>query len=512
MRKLIVLRRTSQAFFLGLFIYILWSTTYPLKGMLPPGTFFKFDPLMSIFISISERIIIAGSGFAAAMLLSTLVLGRYFCGWICPLGTAMDLCAALNKKKLMLSWKANIRIKNIKFVLLSVFLIFALAGSQVVWVLDPLVIMARFVSLNLIPAVTGTINTFFIFIIQKFQLYNGGLYDLYSGLRTSFLGVNIYYFDHSLLIFLFFTAICTSAVFVSRLWCRAVCPLGAVYAFISRYSFLTRSVEDCSDCAVCTERCRMSAIKDSTGYIKSECILCMDCIYDCPRKTTSFRFFNRPPGSWPANREIAETHGISRKEFIIFLISSFFLTGYRKSPRGASARGVSGKKIIRPPASSPEKEFLNLCIRCGNCMKVCITNGLQPVLLQSGLEGIWTPALVPEIGYCEYNCTLCGNACPTGAIKSLPLREKQKIKLGIAKVDKDICLAWKYGLECLVCEEHCPVHDKAIKMVRGEVDGKVVGRPVVDRDLCVGCGICQNKCPVRPVRAIKVDPEFADRG
>jgi len=140
-------------------------------------------------------------------------------------------------------------------------------------------------------------------------------------------------------------------------------------------------------------------------------------------------------------------------------------------------------------------------------MKVCLTNGLQPVTLESGLEGLWTPQLVPEIGYCEYNCHLCGDVCPTQAIKKLSLEDKQKAKLGIAEIDKTMCIAWAENKECIVCEEHCPVPEKAIKSTEQIVDGKKIFKPRVDEQLCVGCGICQNKCPTKPLRAIRVNPK-----
>ncbi len=143
-------------------------------------------------------------------------------------------------------------------------------------------------------------------------------------------------------------------------------------------------------------------------------------------------------------------------------------------------------------------------------MKVCVTNGLQPTLLEAGVQGLWTPQLVPEIGYCEYNCNLCGQACPTQAIAQLPLEKKKIVKLGRAEIDKTKCLAWAKHEECLVCEEHCPIPDKAIKVFEDNVDGAVVLKPVVDNDLCIGCGICQSTCPARPDRAIVVNPRYGD--
>ena len=139
-------------------------------------------------------------------------------------------------------------------------------------------------------------------------------------------------------------------------------------------------------------------------------------------------------------------------------------------------------------------------------MKICPTNGLQPAIFESGLAGIWAPHLVPEIGYCEYNCNLCGQVCPTGAIPKLSLAQKKEQRLGTAMIDKFICLPLSQNKECIVCEEHCPVPTKAIKTYEEMIAGKRIRKPYVDISLCVGCGICQNKCPTRPERAIKVSP------
>jgi formate hydrogenlyase subunit 6/NADH:ubiquinone oxidoreductase subunit I len=142
-------------------------------------------------------------------------------------------------------------------------------------------------------------------------------------------------------------------------------------------------------------------------------------------------------------------------------------------------------------------------------MKVCITNGLQPTLLEAGLEGIWSPTLVPRIGYCEYRCTLCGQVCPTGAIKRLQMAEKAKVKIGLAMIDKGRCLPWAHGRPCIVCEEVCPTPTKAIwleEVGARDRQGKMVmvKQPHVDLELCIGCGICEAKCPVLGRPAIYV--------
>jgi ferredoxin-type protein NapF len=166
-------------------------------------------------------------------------------------------------------------------------------------------------------------------------------------------------------------------------------------------------------------------------------------------------------------------------------------------------------ELIRPPGSVGEDEFLARCIRCGECMKVCPTNAIQATLFEAGLAGMWSPVLKMKMGYCEYECTLCTQVCPSDAIRDLTVEEKQKVKIGLAYFDKNRCLPYALARNCIVCEEHCPTPKKAIWFeevevlnIRGE---KVrVKQPHVDPDLCIGCGICETKCPVADRAAVIV--------
>jgi polyferredoxin/formate hydrogenlyase subunit 6/NADH:ubiquinone oxidoreductase subunit I len=476
MKARILLRRSSQFIFLSLFIHILWSAAFSLKDFLPSEAFVKTDPLIMIFTSVSERVILPGIAFSIAMLVLTLIFGRFFCGWVCPLGSIIDLTGGLGGRMPARSDSANKGLRKAKFFVLAAIVFFALSGHQLAWVFDPIVVTTRFILLNLIPS---------------------------AALLSDRSGAKADYFLYSGIVFLFFLVICYSALFVRRLWCRAICPLGALYSLFAKRSLLRRVTEKCDECKICpspgkagNSGCRMGAIKDDASYVKEECVLCMDCLYDCPKGSTRF--------IWPAaGKNAAASSGqagyISRRNFITLSLSSVFLAGFA----GRIRSGKSNRRVIRPPAALDEKEFVERCIRCGSCEKVCVTGGLQPVIFESGLEGIWTPRLVPEIGYCDYNCALCGRACPTGAIRRISLRDKRRAILGLAEIDRATCVAWAENQHCLVCKHACPVSG-AIKIKEDMIEGISILKPLIDKTLCIGCGICQNKCPARPVRAVRV--------
>lgn len=165
--------------------------------------------------------------------------------------------------------------------------------------------------------------------------------------------------------------------------------------------------------------------------------------------------------------------------------------------------------LVRPPGAR-ENILSSKCIRCGECMRACPTNVLQPAVFEAGLEGLWTPVLISRLGYCDYSCNACGQVCPVQAIPPLTLEEKQVTPIGRAFIDQNRCIAWADHNDCIVCEEMCPVADKAIKLEPTEFkkeDGSTVTvqLPVVHRERCIGCGVCEYKCPVNGEAAIRVN-------
>lgn len=228
-----------------------------------------------------------------------------------------------------------------------------------------------------------------------------------------------------------------------------------------------------------------------------ECNLCMDCVDDCVNQPSRFHF------ALPDNQLQID---INRRAFIGAILAGITLPLLSKVNAGDK---IPRPTLLRPPGATPEAEFFNRCVRCGECMKVCIQNALQPCFMESGYEGMFSPRLVPRLGYCEFNCTLCGQVCPTGAIRKLSTPEKETFIIGRAVFDKGRCLPFADYSPCIVCEEHCPTHDKAIKFKEVTVTdrkGKSVElmQPYVIPELCIGCGICENKCPLPGHSAIRV--------
>jgi MauM/NapG family ferredoxin protein len=230
----------------------------------------------------------------------------------------------------------------------------------------------------------------------------------------------------------------------------------------------------------------------------SECVLCLDCFADCPQRSISLSVQPLPSAVTdfdPGRREV--------------------LGALASGAAGASLLRANwrsqnpGPFMIRPPGVKDEVDFVSTCIRCSECMQVCPTSGLQPALFQAGPEGLWTPYLVPRTGYCDYSCNACGQVCPTGAIPPLDLETKRQEVIGLAVIDRSRCLPWAYATPCIVCEEMCPIPDKAIRLeevteVNDFGEEVFLQQPYVLRELCIGCGICEQHCPMEARAAIQV--------
>lgn len=501
------LRRISQWSFLILFLFLFVQTAY--KGtdqiVYPVRIFLHFDPLILITTLLSSHYIPLALLLSLITIAVTLVFGRVFCGWVCPLGTLNDFMGRLTPKEHR-SQHATDQGRRIKYYVLLFVLVSSLFTLQVAGFVDPLSLLIRSLAVAAEPAVNLMVRAAFDL------LYRAGVpgvttisEPIYLFLRNHVLAFRQPLFYQGVIIGLIFAALLVANLYRRRLWCRYLCPLGALLGLIARISPMKRIVgERCTSCSLCVRECRTGSATDSTEtWRRSECVMCGECQEECPQDAVRFGL------SAPEGAGI----DLQRRAVVATLIAGVFaIPLVRASPRYQRGEG----RLIRPPGALPEEKFLRRCVRCGECMKVCLTNGLQPSLFEAGVEGVWTPRFDFGVGYCQYYCTLCGQVCPTGAIRELTQEEKGRTKIGLAYIDKNRCIPYAQGVECIVCEEHCPTPDKAIKFEVVEVTtptGRTrIKRPVVDLKLCIGCGICEFKCPLHDQPAIIVTRLGESRG
>lgn len=495
-------RRVVQFASLLAFLWLFLQTEYRGTDQLtyPVSLLFRLDPLALLAALLAP----GQSHFfylwpAMLLLFLTLIFGRFFCGWLCPLGTVLDLAGAPLRRKTsrVVGWP------GFKYYLLAALVFAAFGGLQLFGWLDPLSLFLRTLTLVINPLWNFIVNGAFAWLYQADIPLLSPLADL------------IYpFFRDYLLSFqplLFFLGLFTAAVFVillslerwqPRFWCRNICPLGALLGLCARHSRLKRTPQTkCSNCTLCATRCRMGASYAATSS-SAECIRCLDCLDFCPQQRVLFQF----------GQPSATRFDLGRRKLLTASAGGLLLAPLVSvAPVSAGLRN----DVIRPPGAVAENEFLQRCIRCGECMKVCIGNALQPDLARGGLFSLWSPVVVARLGYCEYNCTLCGQVCPTGAIGLLSLEEKRQTKIGLAVIDQNRCLPYARAEECLVCEEHCPTGKKALVFDRKIIkrDNQQISRlqPRVIKDLCIGCGICETRCPVKGQSAIVIVSEGESR-
>jgi polyferredoxin len=496
------LRRASQLLFFALFVFLFLKAEYVGQETLawPADLFFRFDPLILLAHLVTFTPFVAGLLWSLVFVGLTLVLGRFFCGWICPLGTALDGCRRLlftpgPDRGVAARWRRG------KYYLLIGVLVSALFSLNLAGLFDPLSLLYRTLTIVFYPA--------FGYGVEKTGLT---LYRL--GPPITYLSEPVYqFFKATLLPFrplvylMPFLTLTLFALVVAaercdrRFWCRALCPLGALYGLVARFALLRRRPTAlCPDCGDCTDLCKMAAFAPGkpARHLGSECQLCLKCLDMCQKE-------DRVVFTWRSKAPRGPLD-LGRRQVITAMAA-----GAAAVPllRLGSLAKRPDEYLIRPPGAQDEAGFLSRCVRCGECLKVCITNGIQPVLWEAGLEGIYTPRLVPRLGYCTHSCNLCGQVCPTGAIPNLPLKVKQAATLGTAFINRARCIPYTEGADCLVCEEHCPVSPKAITFVDQEVvdlEGERVRvkLPAVNPDRCVGCGHCEHVCPVGGAAAVRV--------
>jgi len=498
------LRLISQVLFFFLFLVLLVLTSYRGSDEIryPVRIFLEFDPLIGLTTFLASHQIPLLLLLGILTLVLTFLFGRVFCGWICPLGTlnhAIGWLASHSRGQ-----HPNLRLLSfrLKYYVLVFFLVASVFSLQWVGILDPISLLIRSMTLAVEPIFNWLVHGLFALLyfsnIDLITLWSEPLYDVLKG---SILSFRQPHFHQGLLVGLLFALVLLLNLVHKRFWCMVLCPLGGLLGVIARFSRFERLIDDsCNECGACIPDC-FQGQKESLprGWLKSECLVCGNCQDVCPHTALRFKAVGRSSAS-------SGGPNLARRNLILSGLSAVVAVPLMRVRAGELR---PNPKLIRPPGALSESEFLKRCIKCGECMKVCLTNGLQPTLFEAGIEGIWSPILVSRIGYCQYYCTLCGQVCPSGAIRTLSQAEKEKVKIGLAFIDKSRCLPYTQGIPCIVCEEHCPTPKKAIWFEEAVVIGRDgekrrIKQPIVDIDLCIGCGICEYKCPVVDQPAIYV--------
>ncbi len=478
------LRRLWQLTFFALFLWLVLVTTASLVGGYPVEWFFGVDPLVAVVTALGRHALPAMLLWAVPMVVLTLVFGRFFCGWMCPFGTLHQLFGWIGKLRRVrdrVALNRPRRAYQLKYFILIGLVVAAAAGSAQIGLLDPIAFSWRAFATVLVPAADAL---------------TGGAYQ---GLR---------HFHASTLIAALFVAALAGSLFVPRLYCRLLCPLGALFGLLSRFSLfrLEREVGRCTDCDACGADCQGAA--EPQGRLRAtECMLCMNCVEGCPRGGMRYRFMPSPDLT-------TDTLDLGRRRSLTALAAGLVAVPLARASDGVGPRAHPER--IRPPGALAEEDFLEVCLKCGVCMKACPTGGLQPALGQAGIEGLWTPVLIPRLGYCEQGCVLCGQVCPSGAVAKLTVAEKvgrppevEPVRIGSAFIDRGRCLPWSVDTPCIVCEEVCPTTPKAVYFKPETVvvrDGsqRTLQRPQVDLTRCWGCGVCEARCPIFDRAAIRV--------
>jgi len=456
--KIQTVRRISQIFFFLLFIWFCLISSvgadwYQLRGW-PVNWILQLDPLVAVGTVLTTRVLYTGLLWALATIVLTILVGRFFCGWLCPFGTIHQFVGWLgrvNKHRQEKIERNRYRpAQKIKYLILLFMLGCALTGvvfssegliaaSLQTGLLDPIPLVHRSVNIALLPILDS--------VPQR-------------------ISASTRYYEGAWLVGAIFVAAVLLNLYIPRFYCRFVCPLGALFGVTGRFSLwrIGKIKSACPDCGACEKNCD-GACSPSSKIHWHECVMCMNCIRSCPHgDLIHYRSRRSAAGELTAP-------DLSRRQCIAWLASGIAAVPLLRLS-GALASNYH-PELIRPPGALSEGGFLDRCIKCDQCMRVCPTNVLQPAGLRYGLEALWTPLLNNRIGTsgCQYNCIACGNICPTGAIRPITLDEKHgkgqfsdrgPIRLGTAFVDHGRCLPWTMDKPCIVCQENCPVSPKAI--------------------------------------------------
>ncbi len=351
------LRRFSQVIFLLLFLFLLVRTEF--RGSLrssaediqlgyPVRLFFELDPLVAICNALASHALYRGLLWSLVIIIPTLFLGRFFCGWVCPMGTLNHFFGSLKAEKKrgkqLIDSNRYKRWQTTKYYILIGVLVAAFLGTGLVGWLDPFSFLTRSLSLSVLPAFHYVANA----SLKPLETSNFAiLREVGGGLHTAFgatvLSFKQPHFRQGVFLGFLFLFILALNFRVSRFFCRALCPLGALLGVLSRWSILglQKHPAACDTCNRCLLRCQGG--DDPIGGVpwrKAECHLCLNCVGECPHHGLEFKFF-------PGEHGVKTGPNLQRRKALTGLAAGAAAIPLLRSTTGFAAE--KNDRLLRPP-------------------------------------------------------------------------------------------------------------------------------------------------------------------
>lgn len=433
---------------------------------------------------------IFSAGFILIIML-TVLSGRVYCSTICPLGILQDIFSRLSFRKKRKRKFKNSKPHNIlRYSILGVSVVTFLSGSIFgLTLLDPYSNYGRIASNIFRPLVIFSNNI----IASLFEVFEN-----YSVFPVDFKGIEPVALIFSLTLF---TIVFVLSIKKGRIFCNTICPVGTLLGLISKVSVFKIAIDEnaCKSCGLCEKVCKSGCIDSKSKEIDfSRCVSCFNCFESCPtdglKYSYKYRFGKNEQKDDESKRDFL-------KKTAVYLIGlSFISKAQEKIKVYSQNKIVPDRKLpVSPPGSKSIEEFNDKCTACHLCVSACPTQVLQPSFLEYGFTGMLQPRMDNFKGFCNFECNLCGEICPNGAILPLKLEEKKLTQIGKAIFIRDNCVVITQGTDCGACSEHCPT--KAVHMV----PEKNLLVPEVNDKICIGCGACEFACPTKPYKAIYVN-------
>jgi ferredoxin len=495
----------SLIFFIATFLVFIDLKNFfsPFSG---PVLFLQFLPSLLKFIVLLSFSTI---GFMIIILITSL-FGRAYCSSVCPLGTLQDITTHFARKlkkikdrKKFFSYSKPQRLW--RYSILGASIVTFLTGFNLLLNLfDPYSNFGRFTT-NFAKPIIIFLNNGLVKILEGFNIY--------SLFPVEYRPIAWFQFIFPVLMF---GLVIWFSYRYGRLYCNTVCPVGTLLGLISKKSFFRLTIDHsaCNHCGQCMYDCKSGCInKEGQKIDFSRCVMCFNCFQSCSKDAIHFENpFTRK--NTVLLEKALEPVDLKKRKFLagslIFLSSmsgSRILKDTLTQKKPIVVNLPSTVPVIRefpvvPPGAISLAHFTKYCTACTLCVSACPNHVLQPSFLQYGLEGMMQPFMDYNSGFCNYDCKICAEVCPTSAIEPIKaLEDKHTIQMGKSRFIKENCVVYTEGTDCGACSEHCPT--KAVNMVPFEDTDLFI--PEVNEDICVGCGACEYPCPTRPYKAIYVE-------